>query len=214
MCSGLQTRGDSVERIPPPRYSEIGTVSLPKYVMNIDRCTSTVADVHSSSVLRSAHDDKITMSTIFKTYFGSLSKLNRLLICLTYSLRISQILWKFVHNFSIYSAKIKLGIERVQACRLLANILRSRYVARTPPLEARSPGHRSNAENAPSVDSQSPASQPRPLPIYGAQFRERPPPSPAGHRPAARVDHADHSHYVVISQDGRKLVTRVRVILP
>ena len=34
------------------------------------------------------------------------------------------------------------GIER------FANILRSRYVARTPLSEARSPGHRSNAENA------------------------------------------------------------------
>ena len=32
---------------------------------------------------------------------------------------------------------------------VLANILRSRYVARTPPLEARSPGRRSNVENAP-----------------------------------------------------------------
>jgi len=31
---------------------------------------------------------------------------------------------------------------------VLANILRSRYVARTPPLEARSPGRRSNVENA------------------------------------------------------------------
>jgi len=35
--------------------------------------------------------------------------------------------------------------------------------------EARSPGRRSNVENAP-VDGQSPASQPRPLTIYGAQF--------------------------------------------
>jgi len=31
---------------------------------------------------------------------------------------------------------------------VLANILRSRYVARTPPLEARSPGRRGNVENA------------------------------------------------------------------
>jgi len=31
----------------------------------------------------------------------------------------------------------------------------------------------SNVENAP-VDGQSPASQPRPLPIYGTQFWERP----------------------------------------
>jgi len=44
----------------------------------------------------------------------------------------------------------------------LANILRSRYVDRTPPLETRSPGRRSIVENAP-------------------------PPSPAGHRPAARA---------------------------
>jgi len=32
---------------------------------------------------------------------------------------------------------------------VLANILRSCYVARTPPLEARSPGRRSYVENAP-----------------------------------------------------------------
>jgi len=43
---------------------------------------------------------------------------------------------------------------------VLANILRSRYVARTPPVEARSPGCCSNVENAP-IDGQSPASQPR-----------------------------------------------------
>jgi len=55
---------------------------------------------------------------------------------------------------------------------VLANILRSRYVARTPPLEARSPGCHSNVENA-SIDGQSPASQPRILAIYGAQFWER-----------------------------------------
>ena len=42
---------------------------------------------------------------------------------------------------------VEPGIERVQAC--IANILRSRYVARTPPLEVRhSPGRRSNVENA------------------------------------------------------------------
>jgi len=79
--------------------------------------------------------------------------------------------------------QLELGIER------LANILRSPYVARTPPLEARSPGRRSNVENAP-VTRQSPACSAR-----------RP-------RPASR------SHYVVISPDERKLVTRVRVMLP
>jgi len=65
-------------------------------------------------------------------------------------------------------AILKLGIERVQAY-VLANILRSRYVARTPPVEARTPGRRSNVENT-AVDGQSPASQQRRLPIYGAQF--------------------------------------------
>jgi len=34
-----------------------------------------------------------------------------------------------------------------------------------------------------------------------------PPPSPAGHRPAARAHPAQRSHYVVISRDGRKLAT-------
>jgi len=52
---------------------------------------------------------------------------------------------------------------------VLANILRSLVVARTPSEEARSPGRRSNVQSAP-VDGQSPVSQPRPLPIYGAQF--------------------------------------------
>jgi len=73
---------------------------------------------------------------------------------------------------------------------VLANILRSRYVARTPPVEARSPGRHSNVENAP-----------RHPPVTGQQR-------------AARTHPAERSHYVVILQDGRKLVTRVRVMLP
>ena len=72
---------------------------------------------------------------------------------------------------------------------VLANILRWLFVARTPSEEARSPCRRSSVENAP-VTRQSAASSAR-----------RP-------RPAGR------SHYVVISRDGRKLVTRVRVMLP
>jgi len=39
-----------------------------------------------------------------------------------------------------------------------------------------------------------------------------PSPSPASHRPATRANPAERSHYVVISRDGRKLVTRVRVV--
>jgi len=42
----------------------------------------------------------------------------------------------------------------------------------------------------------------------------RTPPVTASHRPAARAHLAKRSHYVVISRDGRKLVTRVRVMLP
>ena len=42
----------------------------------------------------------------------------------------------------------------------------------------------------------------------------RTPPSPTGHRPAARADPAEGSHYVVILRDGGKLATRVRVMLP
>jgi len=52
---------------------------------------------------------------------------------------------------------------------VLANVLRSRYVASTPPLEARSSGRCSNVENVP-VDGTLPASHPRPLPIYSTQF--------------------------------------------
>jgi len=80
-----------------------------------------------------------------------------------------------------------------------------------PPLEAHSPGRRSNVENAPRrrpVTGQpaTPASH-----IWRASLRM--PLSPAGHRPAARAHPAEHSHYVVISRDGCKLVTRVRVML-
>ena len=39
-------------------------------------------------------------------------------------------------------------------------------------------------------------------------------PSPAGHRPAARAHPAERSHYVVISRNRHKLVTRVRVMFP
>jgi len=42
----------------------------------------------------------------------------------------------------------------------------------------------------------------------------RTPPSLASHRPAARAHPAERSHYLIISRDGRKLVTRIRVMLP
>jgi len=56
---------------------------------------------------------------------------------------------------------------------VLANILRSRYVARTPPVQARSAGRRSNVENAP-VDGQSPASQLPHFPCTARNFENAP----------------------------------------
>ena len=59
----------------------------------------------------------------------------------------------------------------------------------------------------PPVDGQSPASQPRARNFENAP-RHPPASSARRPRPAGRL------HYVVISRDGRKLVTRVRVMLP
>ena len=88
--------------------------------------------------------------------------------------------------------------------------MRSRYVARTSLLEARSPGRRSNVENAPR--RRSVTGQPATPTSHVRRAILRTPPSPAGHRPAARAEPAERSHYVVVSRDGRKLVTRVRVM--
>ena len=88
-----------------------------------------------------------------------------------------------------------------------------RVVARTPPVEARSPGHRSNVHNTP---RRRPVTDQPAMPtshIRRAILRT-PPPSPAGRRPEAHTHPAERSHYVVISRDGRKLLTRVRVMLP
>ena len=59
---------------------------------------------------------------------------------------------------------------------VLANILRSLFVARTPPVEARSPDCRSNVENAP-VGGGS-ASAPRRPPVAGRQRAQTPPSRP------------------------------------
>jgi len=60
-----------------------------------------------------------------------------------------------------------------------------------PELHQRKPAVQAAAVmlRTPPVDGQSPASQPRPLPIYGAQFWERSP-SPASQWPAALADPA------------------------
>ena len=66
----------------------------------------------------------------------------------------------------------------------------------------------------PSVDGQSPASQPRPLRIYGTQFWECPRHTPVSGQQRVQNPPASRLHYVVISRDGHTLVTRVRVLLP
>jgi len=96
-------------------------------------------------------------------------------------------------------------MERVQA-----NILRSLFVARMPAVEARSPDCRSNVENAPvGVGPAAPASRMWRA-VLGAPPIARQSPAGGVRRPRP----ASRSHYVVISRDGRKLVTRVRVMLP
>ena len=72
-------------------------------------------------------------------------------------------------RINVISSALQLLTRQSEYKHILANILRPLFVARTPSEEARSPCRRSNVENAP-VDGQSPASQPRPLSIYGAQF--------------------------------------------
>ena len=93
-----------------------------------------------------------------------------------------------------------------------ANILRSLFVARTPSEEARSPGRCSNVENAP---RRQPITREPAMPTSHIRRAILPPvtrqsAASSAHRPRP----AGHSHYVVISRDGRKLVTRVRVMLP
>jgi len=97
------------------------------------------------------------------------------------------------------------GLKSGKVTTRHANILRSLFVARTPPVEDRSADCRSNVENAP-LGGQSAGRARFPYAVRGFVA-----PSPAG---ARRSGPASRSHYVVISRDGRKLVTRVRVMLP
>jgi len=85
---------------------------------------------------------------------------------------------------------------------VLANILRSLFVARSPPVEAHSPDCRSNVENAPAPSAAGRRRAGRARFPYAARgFWGAP--------VARRSPAAGRSHYVVISRDGRKLVTRV-----
>ena len=92
-----------------------------------------------------------------------------------------------------------------------------RIVARTPPVEARSPDCRSNVENAP-PPRRLVTGKPATATSHIRRAISRTPPvtrqSPASSARRPRPD--GRSLYVVIglSRDGRKLVTRVRVMLP
>ena len=89
-------------------------------------------------------------------------------------------------------------------------ILRSLFVARTPSEEARSPGRRSNVENAPR--RRSITGEPATPTFHIRRAILRTPPSPASQRQAARADPAQPAARTMSSY--RKLVTRVRVMLP
>jgi len=97
---------------------------------------------------------------------------------------------------------------------VLANILRSVFAARTPSEEARSPGRHSNVENVPrrrpiTGEPATPTSH-----IRRAILRTPPVTRQSAASSARRPRPAGRSHYVVISRDGRKLVTKGRVMSP
>jgi len=89
---------------------------------------------------------------------------------------------------SVSSPNVKKRTRHRASPSMYSPTICIRVVATMPPVEARSPGHQSNVENAP-----------RRWPITGQQRAQTP--------PSVRS-------YVVISRDGRKFVTRVRVTLP
>ena len=97
---------------------------------------------------------------------------------------------------------------------VLANILRSLFVARTPSEEARSPGRHSNVENAPRRRSITGEPAMPTSHIRRAILRTPLITRQSAASSACRPRPAGRSHYLVISRDGRKLVTRVRVMLP
>jgi len=108
----------------------------------------------------------------------------------------------------------ELYLQKETRHRASTSILRSRYVVRTPPVKASSPGRHSNVENAPHrrpVIGQpvTPTSHIRRAILRMSPITRQSPASSV-RRPCP----ASRSHYVVILRDGRKLVTRVRVMLP
>ena len=83
-----------------------------------------------------------------------------------------------------------------------------------PSEEARSPGRRSNVENAPRRRPITGVPATPTSHIWHAILRMPPVTRQSAASRARRPCPAARSHYVIISRDGRKLVTRVRVMLP
>jgi len=125
-------------------------------------------------------------------------------------------LYAWFHMWSDVRANLSALETRHRASTSMYSLtfLRSRYVARRPPVEARSPDCRSNVENAPRRRLVTGKPATRTSHIRRAILRTPPVTrqSPASSVRRPRPD--GRSHYVVISRDGRKLVTRVRVMLP
>ena len=97
--------------------------------------------------------------------------------------------------------KSGIHVERVQACTLYSLTFCVRFLLpERHQWKPRIPDCRSNVENAPSRRAGRPPRLPYVARGFGGVTRRA---SPAG-----------RSHYVVISRDGRKLGTRVRVMLP
>jgi len=94
------------------------------------------------------------------------------------------------HSMKIYMVSLfhRATIKNYKYKHVLANILCSHYLARTPPVEARSPDCCSNVENAPRRRLVTGKPATATSNIRHAILRT--PPSPASHRPAAHADAA------------------------
>jgi len=95
---------------------------------------------HSHPFLKDVHT---ILTCPVTSYFQELSQNALLSVRLLYTLQTRLPTRRFFLRYRRYINQAYSEYKHV-----LANILHSRYVARTPPLEARSPGRRGNVENA------------------------------------------------------------------
>ena len=117
---------------------------------------------------------------------------------------------------AVWTWRAERNIHQAQSDykHVLANILRSLFVARTPSEEASSPGRRSNVENAPRRRSVTGEPATPTSHIRRAILRTPPVTRQSAASSTCRPRPAGRSHYVVISRDRCKFVTTVCVMLP